>query len=531
MIGKARRGTAASGDGGMAKQATKSTAPRKRRAKAVLKPRESATDAAGMADAGPVQAAQGAHTIDPEKLELWRSLPEDQRNALREREAARLFARAAELHRTGQLEEAVATYGKSLLLNPRQPDVYNNMGVALRNQGKLDAAIACYRRSLVLKQNNSGVYSNMGNALRELGRLEVALASHQQAVRLQPRSPEAYYNLGLVLRDLGQTDAALSCMDKALALNPDHADCQWDRALTLLEMGRLKEGFEAYESRWKLDRSPPRVFDKPMWDGSDLKGKTVLVHHEQGFGDMIQFARYLPMIVARGGRVVVEVQPELARLMGSVDGIAQVFNRGQTPPKFDCYIPMMSLPRIFGTDLDSVPADVPYVAPLDRNAVQLPPTLGRIKRVGIAWAGRATHRNDKNRSAGFRHFIEILGLPGLSVFSLQKGDPVKDIAEFGCANLVTDLSERIRDFSDSASVVSQLDLVITVDTALAHLAGAMGKPVWVAVPFVPDWRWLRDRDTSPWYPSMRLFRQRRQGAWDGVFQDIRRALRDEIAEG
>jgi Flp pilus assembly protein TadD len=506
----------------MAKQSGKASAAPKKRAKAVLRPREK------KAPAEPVQSRP--HTVDPEKLELWRSLPEDQRIALREREAARMFNNAAGLHREGKLDDAIEAYGKSLLLNPKQPDVYNNMGVALRSQGKLEAAVACYRRSLVLKPNNSGVYSNMGNALRELGRLEVSMASHQQAVRLAPRSTEAYYNLGLVLRDLGQTEAALSCLDKALALNENHVDCQWDRALTLLEMGRLEEGFEAYESRWLLDRSPPRTFDQPRWDGADLKGKTVLVHHEQGFGDMIQFARYLPMIKARGGQVVVEVQPELARLMGSVEGVSKVFNRGQTPPKFDFWIPMMSLPHIFATSLDSIPAEVPYVGPLDPGAVQLPSSLGRIKRVGISWAGRPTHRNDANRSAGFKHFIEIMGLPGMSVYSLQKGPAAADIKEFGCDALVTDLGERLRDFSDTAAVVSQLDLVITVDTALAHLAGAMGKAVWVAVPFSPDWRWMRGTDSSPWYPSMRLFRQKRHGAWAGVFGDIRRALRDEIVD-
>ena len=505
----------------MAKDAGKPVAVAKRRAKAVLKPREAKPAA---------QTVSEPHTVDPEKLEIWRSLPEDQRNALREREAARLFARAAQAHRDGNLIDAIKTYGKSLLLNPKQPDVYNNMGVALRAEGKLEAAVACYRRALVLKPNNAGVYSNMGNALRELGRLEIAQASHQQAVRLSPNSPEAYYNLGLVLRDLGQPDAALSCFDKALSLDENHVDCQWDRALTLLEMGRLKEGFAAYESRWNLARSPARTFDKPLWDGADLKGKSILIHHEQGFGDMIQFARYLPMIKARGGQVVVEVQPELARLMGSVEGVSKVFNRGQTPPKFDCYVPMMSLPHIFGTDIETIPADVPYVASIDPNAVQLPPAWGRIKRVGIAWAGRATHRNDKNRSAGFRHFIEILGLPGMSVFSLQKGDAADDITTFGCDGLVTDLGGRLRDFSDTAAVIAQLDLVITVDTALAHLAGAMGKPVWVAVPFAPDWRWMRCRDTSPWYPSMRLFRQQRHGAWDGVFAEIRRALGTEIAD-
>jgi len=514
-----------------------------RRAKAVLKPRAKAKiqppkkdsakapeNTSGNKSEKPATVSK-PHTVDPEKLEIWRSLPEAERNALREREAIRLFQRAATSHRGGDLAEAIDAYSKSLLLNPKQPDVYNNMGVALRSRGKLEAAIACYRRSLVLKPNNAGVYSNMGNALREIGRLETAMASHQQAVKLSPKSTEAYYNLGLVLRDLGQTDAALSCFDRALELDETHVDCQWDRALTLLEMGDLKAGFEAYECRWKLDRSPPRTFDVPMLDGSDLKGKTVLVHHEQGFGDMIQFARYLPMIKERGGQVVVETQPELARVFGTVKGVAKIYNRDQTPPKHDFYIPMMSLPYVFGTEIDSIPADVPFISAPDATAVQLPPSLGKIKRVGIAWAGRPTHRNDRNRSAGFKHFIEILGLPGMSVFSLQKGPASRDIAELGCEALVTNLAGRVNDFADTAAVLSQLDLVITVDTALAHMAGAMGVKTWVAVPFAPDWRWMRGTDTTPWYPSMRLFRQKRHGAWEAVFADIRRALRDEIAEG
>lgn len=506
---------------------TKTAAKPQRRAKAVLKPR------AKPKTAEPKQepTVSKPHTVDPEKLEIWRSLPEAERNALREREAIRMFQRAAASHRAGDMAAAIDAYGKSLLLNPKQPDVYNNMGVALRSQGKLEAAIACYRRSLVLKPNNAGVYSNMGNALRESGRLETAMASHQQAVKLSPKSPEAYYNLGLVLRDLGQTDAALSCFDRALGLDENHVDCQWDRALTLLEMGKLKEGFAAYECRWNLERSPPRNFDVPMWDGSDLKGKTVLVHHEQGFGDMIQFARYLPMIKDRGGQVVVEAQPELAQLIGTVKGVDKVFNRDQKPPKHDFYIPMMSLAHVFDTNLKTIPATVPYLTPPDPNAVQLPTNLGRIKRVGIAWAGSPTHRNDRNRSAGFKHFIELLGLPGISVFSLQKGPASRDIATFGCDALVNNLAGRVGDFADTAAVLSQLDMVITVDTALAHLAGAMGKPVWVAVPFAPDWRWMRGTDTSPWYPSMRLFRQKRHGAWEGVFANIRRAMRDEIAEG
>ncbi len=257
-----------------AKSAGTATSRGKRRAKAVVKPtepkvtltpREQRPAAAQAAKPVAKAAAKPAasrplQTVDPEKMDAWRSLPEKQRNALREREAARMFQLAAGQHRTGDLAEAVKNYGKSLLLNPRQPDVYNNMGVALRALGKREAAVACYRRALALKPNNAGLYSNMGNALRELGRLEVAQASHQQAVRLNPRSTEAYYNLGLVLRDLGQTGAAMSCFDKALTLDPSHVDCQWDRALTLdpshvdcqwdraltlLEDGKLKEGFAA----------------------------------------------------------------------------------------------------------------------------------------------------------------------------------------------------------------------------------------------------------------------------------------------
>lgn len=515
-----------------AKAPVKTSVKPKRRAKAVLKPRAKVTPAKSSENKPEKQpTVSKPHTVDPEKLEIWRSLPEAERTALREREAMRMFQRAATSHRAGEMDAAVDAYGKSLLLNPKQPDVYNNMGVALRSQGKLEASIACYRRALVLKPNNAGVYSNMGNALREIGRLETSMASHQQAVKLSPKSTEAYYNLGLVLRDLGQTDAALSCFDRALELDETHVDCQWDRALTLLEMGNLKVGLEAYEWRWKLDRSPPRTFDVPMWDGSKLNGKTVLVHHEQGFGDMIQFARYLPMIKERGGQVVVEIQPELASVFGTVKGVSKIFNRGQTPPKHDFYIPMMSLAHIFGTELKTIPAKVPYISAPDANAVQLPTSLGKIKRVGIAWAGRPTHRNDRNRSAGFKHFIEILGLPGMSVFSLQKGPASQDISNFGCDALVTNLSGRINDFADTAAILSQLDLVITVDTALAHMAGAMGIPTWVAVPFAPDWRWMRGKETSPWYPSMRLFRQKRHGAWEGVFADIRRALRDDIAEG
>jgi len=490
--------------------------PARKEVSATLKPASESTPS----------SASGRPT--PEQIAAWKSLPKDQKTALREREAARVFGLAVEHHQKGNLAEAVDSYGKSLLLNPKVADAYNNMGVALRALGKLEAAVACYRRCLVLRPNNAGAHSNLGNALRELGRLQLAVAAHQQAIKLSPESHDSYYNLGLALRDLGQINQALAAFERTLGHNPGHADCRWDRALTLLLRGDFLPGFEQYDWRWKLDRSPPRGFAEPEWDGSDLGGKTLLIHQEQGFGDMIQFARYIPMVKAKGATVVLEVQPELSRLFSTLPGIDKVINRGSPLPKFDFFVPMMSLAKIFATTKDTVPADIPYLTPPDMHAVQLPASMERQRQVGIVWAGKPTHQNDKNRSCRFTDFIELLGVPGVTVYSLQKGPREDDISDNGCDALVLNLGNRLNDFADTAAVIQQLDIVITVDTSVAHLAGALGKPVWVLIPFAPDWRWMTDSDTSPWYPTMRLFRQKIHGDWDSVFVSVRRALREEL---
>ena len=503
----------------------KTTGKARKRAVAKLKPAKKA--AVKLQPALEVKPAPGIPT--PEQVAVWQALPADQKTALREREASRIFGLAVEHHQKGELTEAVKNYGKSLLLNPKVADTYNNMGVALRALGKLEAAVACYRRGIVLRPNNTGVYSNMGNALRELGRLQLAVAAHQQAIKLAPESPEAYYNLGLVLRDLGQINQALAAFERTLGYNPDHADCRWDRALTLLLRGDFLPGFEQYDWRWKLERSPPRGYSEPEWDGSDLKGKTLLIHQEQGFGDMIQFARYIPMVKAKGGTVVVEVQPELSRLFSTLPGVDKVINRGSPLPKFDFFVPMMSLAKVFATTKETVPVDIPYLTAPDKLGVQLPASLERQRNIGIVWAGKPTHQNDKNRSCQFSHFIELLGMPGVTVYSLQKGPREADIVDAGCEALVLNLGSRLNDFADTAAVIQQLDMVITIDTSVAHLAGALGKPVWVVLPFAPDWRWMTDIDTSPWYPSMRLFRQKKQGDWDAVFVEVRKALREELA--
>lgn len=511
----------------------KKPAPR-RAAKAKLNP----VKAAPMAAAKPAPqrpnrgpggkpAAPGQPTAAQAKL--WNSLKPEQKMALREREAVRLFAQGLERHRANDLEGAVGLYGQALLLDPRLPDIYNNMGVALRRLGKREAAVACYRRSLVLKPDHPGAYTNLGNVLRELGRIEVAVASHRRAVSLAPNSADAHYNLGLALRDLGETDEALKEFAATLKLDPDHADCRWDRALTMLQKGNLKEGFKEYEWRWKLARTPARAFKQPLWDGKPLAGKTILIHAEQGFGDAIHFARYVPMVKALGGTVVLETRPELARLFSTLAGVGQVVNAGAPLPRFDVYAPMMSLARIFGTTLETIPKAVPYLRAPEAHAPGLPANLGKQRKVGIAWAGSRTHQNDANRSVKFSNFVELLGLPETTIYSLQQGPAAADIREHGCQAFVMDLGTRMRDFADTAAVLQQLDLVIAVDTAVAHLAGALGKPVWVALPYPGDWRWMQEGDRSPWYPTMRLFRQRRPGEWDLVFERIRKALHDEIS--
>lgn len=511
-----------------ARNAAAKKAPTKATAKKSAPAKKKAT--AKMAPAVPDTPPPTPIGPTPEQIAAWRALSQEERGALREREAARIFAEAAEAHQKGDMAEAIKGYNKSLLLNPNIPDVYNNLGVALRSTGKLEASVACYRRSLTMRPGNASVFSNMGNALREMGRLQTSVAAHQQAVKLAPNNPEPYYNLGLALRDLGQVDQALACFNKTLNLRSDHVDCRWDRALTLLTKGDYARGFDEYEWRWKLDRSPPRGFSQPQWDGSEIKGKTLLIHQEQGFGDLIHFARYLPMVKERSkaGTVIVEVQPELARLFSTIDGVDKVVNKGAALPKFDTYLSIMSLAKLFETVVATIPADIPYIEAPEMETLKLPPSMGSERRIGIAWAGRPTHQNDANRSCDFTNFVELLGVPGVSIYSLQKGPREADIREHGCEALVMNLGPRLGDFADTAAVLEQLDLVITVDTAVAHLAGALGKKVWVIMPFAADWRWLLNTDKSPWYPSLRIFRQPRPGAWDPVFSDVRKALREEL---
>jgi hypothetical protein len=362
-----------------------------------------------------------------------------------------------------------------------------------------------------------------GTILQQLGRVREAKKAHERAIALRPDFAEALNNLGVLLRKDGETAAALRRYAQAIEIKPDYADAHWNRAVTCLLIGRFEEGWEEFEWRWQVPNFPSarRNFAPPLWRGEALAGKTILLHAEQGLGDALQFLRYVPMVQAGGGRVVFEVQRELARLAKTLAGRPELVVRGEPLPPFDYHAPLLSLPRAFRTSLASIPADVPYLHadPADvavwRDRI---PDTEELK-VGIVWAGSRTHVNDRNRSLDPALLDALLKVAGAKFYSLQLGGnalPGRD---------VVDLSPWLRDFADTAAAVACLDLVVTVDTSVAHVAGAVGAPVWVLVPKAPDWRWLLERDDSPWYPTMRLFRQSKESDWRPVLARVAQELR------
>jgi hypothetical protein len=362
-----------------------------------------------------------------------------------------------------------------------------------------------------------------------LGRLEEALESYARARAIKPDYAEALYNQGNALVMLGRHREALASYERALAIKPDHAEAQWNQGLARLRLGDFRAGWKQYEWRWQRPDGvkSQRSFAQPVWTGQQsLQGKTILLHAEQGLGDTIQFVRYATLVARRGAKVMLEVQRTLKGLLARVEGVAGIVGRGEELPAFDLHCPLLSLPLAFGTELSSIPASVPYLAATDDRietwSARLPPRKGL--RVGIAWSGNAKHKDDRNRSIALARLAHLFAAPGVQFVSLQKdardgeAEVLRDIPGF------LDLGPELKDFADTAALISLIDLVISVDTSTAHLAGAMGKPVWVLLPFSPDWRWLLEREDSPWYPTARLFRQPMIGDWESVIGRMRREL-------
>jgi tetratricopeptide (TPR) repeat protein len=430
-------------------------------------------------------------------------------------------------HQTGHHEAAIEMIRQAIANNSREPTFYSHLGLALQALGRMDEAAAQYRKALALNPNLAEAHNNLGNTQKALGDLEHAVGSYERALVLNPDYVDAHSNLGLSLQLLGRFDEAAARYARAIALNPEYAHARWNQALLQLLFGDLASGLRNYEWRWQ-SANKPRNLKQPQWRGEPLHGDGILLDVEQGIGDTVQFLRYLPMVQAAGGSVVLGVPANLYRLVAELPGLAYLGTSGEPLPPFDWHCPLMSLPLAFGTTLETIPAETGYLSvPADaqRKAAALRwPADGL--RVGIAWAGSPTHLGDRFRSLPFPLLEPLLHIEGLHFFSLQLGPEAAQLATTQAP--ITDLAPAITDLADTAALMQQLDLVIAVDTAVVHLAGALGRPVWVMLPFSPDWRWLLDREDSPWYPTMRLFRQPRFGDWPAVVDAVRVALFDNL---
>ncbi len=440
-----------------------------------------------------------------------------------------LYNMGSVLKKLGRHEEALKSFERVLAIRPDYAKAHNNLGITLEALKRTDEALTCYERALAIQPAFVEALNNRGGNLQGAGRHEEALVSYAGALALNPGYAEVLNNRSNSLAALGHHREALVSCSQAIALNPNYANAQWNAALLSLRLGDFAAGWEKYEWRWKRPEGikKQRNFAQPLWRGQEqLAGKTILVHAEQGLGDTIQFVRYAALLERQGARVVLEVQPPLKTLLSQVGDDVRVIGVGEDIPAFDLHCPFLSLPLAFHTDLDTIPADCPYLkAPADRAAQwsdRLPPRRGL--RVGIVWSGSAIHADDRNRSITLDRLMSLFDAPGIEFFNLQKETRAAERGVLADDPRLTDLGPHLGDFCDTAAAIAHLDLVISVDTSVAHLAGALGKPVWILLPFCPDWRWLIARDDSPWYPTARLFRQPTPGDWKNVIGTVRREL-------
>jgi tetratricopeptide (TPR) repeat protein len=428
------------------------------------------------------------------------------------------------LHGLERFAQALESYDRALALRPDFVEAHVNRGIALHALKRPEAALANYDQALTRMPDHAETLYNRGNVLYALNRFDEAIASYDRAVALRPDYAEAFANRGVTLNDVRRFDDALASYERARAARPDFVDAHYNEALCRLLSGDLRQGFEKFEWRWETE---------PLWTGAqDIAGKTVLLHAEQGFGDTIQFCRYAPLVAARGARVVLEVPEPLRALMAGLPGIAQILARGEPVPSFELHCPLLTLPLSFATELASIPSATPYLHAAVAAVANWRNRLGGsdLPRIGIAWSGRLTHKNDHNRSLDLATFLRIFARGNATIVSVQREVRGADAATLRARDDIVHFGEELRDFSDTAALIANLDLVIAVDTSVVHLAGALGKPVWVLLPFIPDWRWLLDRDDSPWYPTARLFRQDESRRWDGVIGRVSAALDEQFAD-
>jgi tetratricopeptide (TPR) repeat protein len=435
----------------------------------------------------------------------------------------------------GEPAQAVTCYRKGLVVDPGNADLHNNLGNALRSAGKAHDAMTAFDRALEIRPEFPEAWNNMGNACADAGDGDRAFACYQKALELQPRHVSALNNLGKLLRERGDLREAREMYIRALEVEPASAEAHWGLANVLLLQGDFVNGWREFEWRWQLrdchDRPPAGI---PRWTGQPLTGKTILVWTEQGLGDAMQFIRLVHRLNTLGARVVVECPRELTRLFASVHGIAGVITRGDHRPPADLHCPLMSIPAILQTNIPPGTSNIPYFHPPSDLVNGLSSRMrpdNAVLRVGLVWSGSPTHENDRRRSMSLRDMLPLSVIDDVAFYSLQRGPAARQIDEDGFGKILVDLTPVLGDMLDTAAAILGLDIVITVDTAVAHLAGALGKPVWVMLPFAPDWRWMLHRDDSPWYPTVRLFRQPTPGDWEGVIGAVAGALRVAVSQG
>lgn len=432
------------------------------------------------------------------------------------------------LHATGRFGEAVASYRSALLLAPDHPEILYNLANACLELGRVDEALANYDDALAKNPGHVGALVNRGNTLLRFNRPAEAISSYDKALAAMPGHPQILTNRGHALRRLDRPFEALADFEAALGAGPDFPEAHFEAAMTRLTLGDFDAGWRAYEWRWRTGAfaRQRRQLQAPLWLGdAPVSGKTILLHAEQGFGDTIQFIRYAALLASRGAKVVCEVQPELKPLLSQFEDIG-IIAAGEPLPPFDLHCPMLSLPLAFGTTPATIPASIPYLtAPVERLAHWRDRLPAGLRRAGFVWSGSPSHKNDRNRSIPLARLAALFEDPPLRCFSLQSElrDADSEVLR-GLPNPVH-LGGELRDFADTAAVISLLDVVISVDTAVAHLAGALGKPVVILLPYAADFRWMRNRDDTPWYPTAKLFRQPAFGDWDSVVARLRDELR------
>jgi tetratricopeptide (TPR) repeat protein len=442
----------------------------------------------------------------------------------------------------GRHEEALAEFRRVLERVPQHAEARLNSGIAHAALGSLEDAVTEFDWALSIVPAHPVANYNRGVALHDLGRYAAALDAHDRVLAAAPEHAGAWLARGRALAALNRLDEAVASYGKANALRKDDPDVHFSEALALLTLGDYRRGFERYESRWRRTGMPAQKSrGRPLWLGEyPLPRKTVLLHAEQGLGDTIQFARYVPLLAATGAKVVLEVQSELTALLARLDGADAIIARGETPPPYDLHCPLGSLPLALRTEPGTVPADIPYLSADDASLAKWSARLGSLDRprIAIAWSGNASHFNDRNRSIPFARLEPLFPLPlplaggeraGPRFISIQRDVRGDDAQCLAGEKRVTHVGGELQNFTDTAAVIALADLVISADTAVAHLAGAMGRPLWVLIPFAPDWRWTFNGETSPWYPTARLFRQDSLGDWDGVIARVAEELKRFIS--